>query len=119
MPGIGSRVSESTWSRSVVNAFWETLNGWGILAALAAGIGLGLIYFGGLWWTVRRLPTWQRPELAFLASFAIRMVISLVGLLLMVRAGVPYLITGLVAMVLVRIYLTRRFGPVHSIRPGE
>lgn len=100
-----------------MNAFWGSVNDWGILAALAAGLGLGLVYFGGLWWTVRRLPTWQRPALVFLISFAVRMGVALVGLLLLVRAGMPYLMTGLVTMVLVRVYLTRRFGPIHSIRP--
>ena len=103
----------------MVNAFWGSVNGWSLLAAFAAGLLLGVVYFGGLWWTVRRLPTWERPALAFLVSFAVRMGVALVGLLLMARAGVAYLITGLVAMVWVRVVLTRRYGPVHSIRPGD
>lgn len=39
------------------------------ILALLLGIGLGLIYFGGLWLTVRKLPDSSNPVLLSLVSF--------------------------------------------------
>ncbi|HEY9651576.1 MAG TPA: ATP synthase subunit I [Coleofasciculaceae cyanobacterium] len=48
--------------------------------ALATGIGLGLIYFGGLWLTVCQLSKTRYPLLLTLSSLVGRMSISLFGL---------------------------------------
>jgi len=37
--------------------------------AFVIGIGLGILFFGGLWWTVQRLPTASWPALLALGSF--------------------------------------------------
>lgn len=50
-----------------------------LFLALAAGLGLGIIYFGGLWWTVQRLPKVRYPLLLVWGSFLGRMGISLLG----------------------------------------
>ena len=42
-----------------------------VLAALA-GLVLGAIFFGGLWWTIRKGMQSPRPALWFLASFVLR-----------------------------------------------
>ena len=47
--------------------------------AFAAGIGLGIFYFGGLWLTVRRLPTVQHPVLLSFCSFLVRIMMVLIG----------------------------------------
>ena len=44
-----------------------------LAAALAAGLMLGLLYFGGLRVTVRRLPGAARPARLFLLSLTIRL----------------------------------------------
>ena len=44
--------------------------------ACAAGIGLGLCYFGGLWLTVRRLPSARSPMPIALASFVARTAVA-------------------------------------------
>ncbi|OKH40047.1 hypothetical protein NIES2119_03610 [[Phormidium ambiguum] IAM M-71] len=49
------------------------------LLALATGIGLGLLYFGGLWLTVRQLPKTPYPLLLTISSFVGRISISLLG----------------------------------------
>jgi F1F0 ATPase subunit 2 len=46
---------------------------------LAAGIGLGTIFFGGLWWTVRKGAVSENPALWFLGSLVLRMGITLPG----------------------------------------
>ena len=40
--------------------------------ALAAGVLLGTIFFGGLWWTVRKGVSSQRPALWFFGSMLLR-----------------------------------------------
>ena len=51
--------------------------GW-MLAALA-GLLLGAIFFGGLWWTVRKGLSSRRPALSFTASLLLRMGIAIAG----------------------------------------
>ena len=47
--------------------------------AFTAGVILGGIFFGGLWWTVRKGVLSGRPASWFLASLLLRMSISLTG----------------------------------------
>lgn len=49
-----------------------------ILAAMA-GTGLGVIFFGGLWWTVRKGMASAQPALWFFGSLLIRVVLVLAG----------------------------------------
>ena len=56
-------------------------------AALAVGLGLGVAYFGGLWWTLARLGVWRRPGPALAVSFALRGALALVVFALLARTG--------------------------------
>jgi len=47
--------------------------------AWVAGLGLGLFYFGGLWLTIRRLPTCRRPAPMLIGSYVGRTALVLVG----------------------------------------
>ena len=47
--------------------------------ALLAGIGLGFIFFGGLWWTVKIATNSKNPALWFLGSLAFRLTLVLAG----------------------------------------
>lgn len=55
--------------------FWRD-----ILLPLAAGTGLGLAYFAGLWWTSRQVGRVSRPGAFFFASFVIRLALLLGGI---------------------------------------
>lgn len=48
--------------------------------ALLAGLALGAIFFGGLWWTVQKGVCAQQPALWFAASMVARTGIALAGL---------------------------------------
>jgi F1F0 ATPase subunit 2 len=48
--------------------------------AWMAGILLGAIFFGGLWWTIRKGVSAKQPALWFLGSMLLRMGIVLAGL---------------------------------------
>jgi F1F0 ATPase subunit 2 len=49
-----------------------------VFASLAGGL-LGAIFFGGLWWTVRKGMSSDRPALWFLGSLLVRITIVLAG----------------------------------------
>ena len=50
-----------------------------VLAAALAGMLLGVFFFGGLWWTVRRALTSRQAALWFSGSFLARTAITLIG----------------------------------------
>lgn len=50
-----------------------------IILAGAAGLFLGAIFFGGLWWTVRKGVSSTRPALWFFGSLLLRMGVALAG----------------------------------------
>lgn len=48
-----------------------------LMVAFLVGMGAGAFYFGGLWWTVRRLPSAGQPALLTFGSFVVRTGVSL------------------------------------------
>jgi F1F0 ATPase subunit 2 len=46
---------------------------------LAAGLLLGVLFFGGLWWTVSRGVVSPQPALWFLGSMLVRMSVTMAG----------------------------------------
>ena len=52
---------------------------------LAAGILMGALFFGGLWWSVQKGLSSRQPALWFLGSALIRMSVTLVGFYLVGR----------------------------------
>jgi len=56
------------------------------LLAGCAGLVLGLVFFGGLWWTIRKGLSSTGPAWWFLGSFVLRMGIVATGIVL-VSAG--------------------------------
>lgn len=84
-----------------------------LLLALVAGALLGALFFGGLWWTVRRSLVSAHPMLWVLGSMLLRMVFTLGGFYLVAGDAWQRLLACLVGFVLARfvvIRLTRRFA---------
>ena len=50
-----------------------------MILAFIGGLLLGTIFFGGLWFTVRKLVISKIPALWFLGSFILRVSITLIG----------------------------------------
>ena len=55
--------------------------------ALVGGAALGALFFGGLWWTVAKGASSERPALWFLASLLIRTSVVLGGFYWIASAG--------------------------------
>jgi F1F0 ATPase subunit 2 len=79
-----------------------------ILAAVLAGMLLGVFFFGGLWWTVRRALSSRQPALWFSGSFLARTAVTLIGFYF-VAQGDWRSITGCVAGFLGARLLVMRF----------
>ncbi|HUG24505.1 ATP synthase subunit I [Piscinibacter sp.] len=95
----------------------DTLSGtlvW--VAALLAGGLLGGVFFGGLWWTVRRGALSPTPARWFLGSFALRTAIVLAGFYA-VGAGQPLRLgLCLLGFLLARAIVLRATRPAAAVR---
>ena len=78
-----------------------------LLLAWVAGVLLGAMFFGGLWWTVRRGVTSKRPALWFLGSMLLRSFIALAGFYFVSDGHWQSLLACLVGFVIVRLIVTR------------
>ena len=79
-----------------------------VLLAFFAGMGAGLFYFGGLWWTVRRLPTARQPALLTFGSFLVRTGVSLVAFYFASGGHWQRILASLLGFIIVRVFLVRR-----------
>lgn len=79
-------------------------------AVFAAGMALGLIYFGGLWWTLRHLSGMRRPVLLTVGSFLLRTALVVAGLCLITSGRWERLLVGLLGFLLMRQILLWRLG---------
>jgi len=76
--------------------------------ALLAGILLGAFFFGGLWWTVQKGVTSERPALWFLGSLLLRTSIVLAGFYFVVQGHWSRLLVCLLGFLIARVILVKR-----------
>ncbi len=62
-----------------------------LLGALAAGVILGVAFFGGLWWTLTRALSARAPAVWFATSALVRMAVVVCGLYFFARLGLASL----------------------------
>ena len=95
---------------------------WSLVPALVAGVLLGATFFGGLWWTVRKGVSSQRPALWFFGSLLLRMSIALAGFYFVGRGHWERLVACLLGFVIARFLVTRFTRPPaehHNSRTKE
>ncbi len=85
-----------------------------LAGALGLGVAIGLFYFGGLWWTVRRMPTARRPELWILVGFYARAGLGLTAIFFASGGRWDGLMACVIGFMAARMLLTRRIGEVAS-----
>lgn len=88
-----------------------------------AGLALGAVFFGGLWWTLRKSLASPRPALWILGSLLTRMSLLLVGLYLVSDGEWQRLLAGLAGVIGARyivLWLTRFADrPAHRREGGQ
>jgi F1F0 ATPase subunit 2 len=79
--------------------------------ATGSGFGLGLIYFGGLWLNVRRLPFNSPTAAHFAIGRIIRLGLAVVVFYALLKTGgIAAILSGLVGLLAARWYLIREIG---------
>ena len=79
--------------------------------ALVAGLLLGAIFFGGLWWTVRKGVLSKQPALWFLGSLLLRTGSILAGFYFVSGGHWERLLACLLGFVMARFIVTRLTCP--------
>lgn len=82
-----------------------------LFLAGVAGMALGLVFFGGLWLTVKRIPNASRPGLLALGSLIGRMAVALVFFYGLVDGAWPSFAAALVGFFAMRILIVHRMRP--------
>jgi len=77
------------------------------IQAIVAGVLLGSLFYGGLWWTVRRAASFRQPGLAVLASVLLRTAVTLVGFYLVAGGNAARMLLCLLGFLLARVAVTR------------
>jgi F1F0 ATPase subunit 2 len=85
-----------------------------LLMAFLVGMGTGVVYFGGLWWTVRRLALVRQPALLTLGSFFVRTGISLTAFYLASGGRWERILISLLGFMIMRGLLVRRMRPAST-----
>jgi len=75
--------------------------------ALLAGLLLGVFFFAGLWWTVRRLNSSKHVALLFLASMLLRTGTVVLGFYFIMDDHWQRLVAALLGFIIARIVVTR------------
>ena len=81
---------------------------------LVTGVLLGAIFFGGLWWTVRKGISSERPALWFLGSLLLRTIITLTGFYFVARGDWQRLLMCLLGFVIARPIVTWLTRPAET-----
>jgi F1F0 ATPase subunit 2 len=81
-----------------------------LTVALAAGVLLGAIFFGGLWWTVRNGVSAKSPALWFLGSLLLRMSLTIAGFYFVGGRDWKRMVLCLFGFVIARFVVTRWIG---------
>ena len=86
-----------------------------IVSSLATGFALGMVYFGGLWLTVRVVQTFRQPALCLFVSFVLRACLVLSGFYLATNGNWQQLAVCMAGFLLARTFLIRRLSDVSQV----
>lgn len=76
-----------------------------------AGVGLGTVFFGGLWWTVRSSVSSSRPGLLVFVSLLLRLGVTLAGFYLVAGGQWQPLVACLLGFIAARVIIVRFLAP--------
>jgi F1F0 ATPase subunit 2 len=78
-----------------------------LIVALLAGFLLGTIFFGGLWWTIRRGLSTKMPAVWFSGSLLLRTTIAVAGFYFVSHGDWRRLVGCLLGFLFARMFVTR------------
>jgi len=84
--------------------------------ALFGGALLGVFFFGGLWWTVQKGVTSERPAFWFLGSLLLRTSLILGGFYYVSQGHWSRLVACLLGFLIARVIVVKRFA---QAQPNE
>ncbi len=91
--------------------------------AFTVGIGLGILFFGGLWLTVQRIPTASCPGLLALGSFWGRSAVCITGFYLVMDGDWARLLACFLGFLAARLVAVRHWrsprAPALTTSQGE
>ena len=88
------------------------------LCALLSGVLLGLLYFGGLWLTIKKLIRSKHPALLAMGSFTSRTVICVTAFYLIFRVGDWIgLLVGVAGFFVTKLFMVRHFRTAGHHQP--
>lgn len=90
-----------------------------LIPTFSIGLLLGGIFFGGLWWTVRKMVASNMSAIWFLGSFLLRMGIALTGFYLFALGSWESLVACLLGFITARLIVTRLTKPAESSVSGR
>lgn len=95
--------------------------GFRIGLAFVGGAAIGAFFYGGLWWTVRRVSGARRPAVLLLVSFAVRLGVALAAVYLVASGGLGRLAACMAGLLVARVVTVRKLGPAagRPRRAGE
>lgn len=73
-----------------------------MISSFFIGLFLGILYFGGLYFSTKRFNNVKNPALFMILSFILRMGILIGGLYYLSKSGYKNIIIGFIAVMLVR-----------------
>ena len=78
-----------------------------LLPALLAGVGLGILFFGGLWLTIQKGMQSKKSGLIFTMSFIVRMTVILMGFYYVGASDWKKMLACLAGFLIARLVITR------------
>lgn len=85
-----------------------------LVVPLVVGGLLGLFFFGGLWWTVQRLPTARHPAPFSLGSMVVRMAVVLASFYWVMGGDWVRLLACAVGFLAARTVVIHRYRPLRG-----
>jgi len=83
-----------------------------LVLSWGAGVGLGVFFFGGLWWSTNQSVWSKQPALWVFGSLMLRMSVALMVFYWVANGHLPRLLACLLGFLLARQWLLRRIGAV-------
>jgi F1F0 ATPase subunit 2 len=92
----------------------------GLLPSLAAGLLLGAMFFGGLWWTIRKALSSRSPASWFLSSLLLRSSLTVIGFYWVSGGRWENLLACVAGFIIARLIVTRLTRPAEaSVHPAQ